>query len=127
MTVQTCMAGRNLPIAEMLKRILADRGHSVDDASNPAECVRLYSRQHHGSCKLMVVEFTGPETVEMIDVSIERGRIAPQNILVLTTRGNAGAGEVRDFGCRLLEPPYSMRTIIDWIVDSEKRCKRRAA
>jgi len=127
MTVQTCMAGRNLPIADMLRQILVKRGHSVDDASNPAECVRFYPRTSNGTCKMMVVEYTGPETVEMIDVSMERTGIAPENILVLATRGGGGAREVRDYGCQLFEPPYSMRAIIDWIVASEQRCRRRVA
>jgi len=125
MTVQACLAGRNLPAKNLLKRIMTSRGYQVDDATNPAECVQTYVNGQNRTCRLMVVEFTGPETLEMIEVAIERARILPENVAVLANNGGKETGEVRDFGYALLPHPFSMESFIGWVVASENRCLRK--
>jgi len=104
---------------------MTSRGYTVGDASNPAECVHLYTRGQNQTCKLMVVEYTGPETLEMIDVAIERARILPQNIAVLPGTGAIGARETQDTGCFVLPQPFSMEKFVGWVVASEDRCGQR--
>ena len=127
MTVQTCMAGRNIPIRQLIRRILTSRGHAVDDASNPVECIEYYTRGDNFDCRLMIVEFTGPETLEMIDASIERTGMLAENIAVLSLNGVKGAQEVTEHGCYLVRQPFSIDGFVRWVALSEKRCARRAA
>lgn len=127
MTIQTCMAGSTIPIRKLIEQILTDRGHRIGEAPNPARCVDWYVAGPNHTCNLMIAEFTGPETIDMIDVLIERRHIRGENIAIFSLRNSKAANEVKDFGCLLLTYPFRMEKFIEWAIDSEKRCRRKAA
>ena len=127
MTVRTCITGRGLPTRKLIERILTGRGHQISEAPNPARCVDWYVDKASCSCNLMVVEYTGPETIDMIDVLIDRRHIQAENIVVLSPDNAKGAQEARDFGCMLLSHPFRMDELVAWAYSSEKRCHLKAA
>jgi hypothetical protein len=127
MNVQTCMAGRSIPIRKLIQDILTSRGHLIGEAPNPARCVDWYTNGPNSKCNLMVVEYTGPETLDMIDILIERRHVQPGNIAVLTTKNSKGAQEAQDYGCYLLAHPFRMEEFIAWALSGENRCRMKAA
>jgi hypothetical protein len=127
MSIQTCMAGRSIPTRELIQNILTSRGHKIGEAPNPARCVDWYSNGRNRSCNLMVVEYTGPETLDMIDILIDREHILPENIALFTLNDSKGAAEARDYGCFVMSHPFRMDGFIDWALASERRCRKKAA
>lgn len=123
MTIQTCMAGRELPTRQLIEKILTGRGHQVGEAPNPVRCVDWYVDKSGRNCNLMVVEYTGPETFEMIDVLIDRKHIQAENIAVFSPNNTRGAQDARDYGCLLLQHPFRMEECVAWAYSCEKRCR----
>jgi hypothetical protein len=126
MSVQTCIAGRNLPARALFRKIVEGRGHQVSEVANPARCF-IDSRpgpQASGNCKIIIAEYAGPETAEMIDFAIERTRIPPKNIVVLAEGGERGLEDVQDLDCQVLRQPLRVAEFVNWVVASERRCGR---
>jgi len=127
MTFLTCTAGRNLPARKLIEKILTSRGHQIGESSNPARCIDWYVQKSSRSCKLMVVEYTGPETIDMIDVLIDREHLQSANIAVISPDNVTGAQEARDCGCLLLHHPFRVEEFVSWALSCEKRCRKQAA
>jgi hypothetical protein len=123
MTIQTCVAGRSIPIRNLIQKILISRGHLIGEAPNPARCVDWYTNGSNKKCTLLVVDYTGPETMDMIDILVDRKHIRPENIAVFANGNSKCAAEVKDRGCFLLTYPFRMENLITWAMTSEKRCQ----
>jgi hypothetical protein len=78
------------------------------------------------SRRLLLVEYTGPETMEMIYTSMERAHIPPENIAVLSPPDAEGSEEAEEHGYFLLKHPFQVEDLVNWIAAREKRCIREA-
>lgn len=127
MTFLTCTAGRNLPARKLIEKILTSRGHQIGETPNPARCADWYLQKSNRSCRLMVVEYTGPETIDMLDVLVDREQIKPANIAVIAPDNATGAQDAGDLGCLLLHHPFKVEELVSWALSSENRCRKQAA
>lgn len=128
MTFQTCMAGSAIPIRKLIETILTDRGHLLSEAPNPARCVDWYTKATDEiTCNLMVAEYTGPETLDMIDVLIDRKHIEAGNIAVFSVKNPKDAAEIKAYGCHLLSHPFRVESFVEWVLSCEKRFRKAVA